>query len=86
MLLELVTIIKGLLVTMATTATMAIVVVVVLAVVITTKKNVSHNAVFSVKYFCFDFISRVNFYLKWTNQHSSFFVLISAENLTGFSE
>ena len=63
MLLELVTIITGLLVTMATTATMAIVVVVVLAVVITTKKNVSHNAVFSVKYFCFDFISRVNFYL-----------------------
>ena len=61
MLLELVTIITGLLVTMATTATMAIVV--VLAVVITTKKNVSHNAVFSVKYFCFDFISRVNFYL-----------------------
>ena len=60
MLLELVTIITGLLVIMAT---MAIVVVVVLAVVITTKKNVSHNAVFSVKYFCFDFISRVNFYL-----------------------
>ena len=46
MLLELVTIITGLLVTMAPTATMAIVVVVVLAVVITTKKNVSQILLF----------------------------------------